>query len=444
MNNLSTSKHSRMPNRWLSMPWGTFLFILTVFVFATPVRIFRFGLSMGSIEATDAISMTTDLLGRDNLERQMALILLGAFALISLVRRRTWLRFQNNGMLGWFILFYLIWAVLSIMWSIDTRFTLKRVAILVLLSLGALSVADRFSLRQTIALVFFINAIFLLSSIIIVFSNNYFHPFTSTWRFTGNVHPIVQGWQCGLLILASLALSKTTENKRAVYYGIALIAFLFLWLTRSRGPIVGLMLGSAVYVGLTASMRYKVALFLGIVIFGCLLVFLPENVLNTLGESVITAGRGGEGLESMETLSNRLPLWKACLSAANESPLLGYGYNSFFAPQNIEPFARKVGWTAATPHSGYIGAALGLGYPGAFALVLFLFLSIKMSVRLALRDSNYAFVAAVLVWLCVCLYSEEDLLTRPSFQCFTWMILLAKLGFYRKTEQEIHDGRPSD
>ena len=31
-----------------------------------------------------------------------------------------------------------------------------------------------------------------------------FSPFDGTWRFAGVVHPVTQGWNCGLLAIASL------------------------------------------------------------------------------------------------------------------------------------------------------------------------------------------------------------------------------------------------
>ena len=44
----------------------------------------------------------------------------------------------------------------------------------------------------------------------------------------------------------------------------------------------------------------------------------------------------------------------------------------------------------------------------------------------------YAFAAAVLVWLIINLILEDQLLTRPYFPVFVWMILLAKLGIIRE------------
>ena len=146
MNDLSSSEPSRLQNTWSSLPWGTFLFLLMVFIFASPL--FR-----GAFVHPDEQQGVIEIMNRDNLSRILALISLGAFALFNLLRYKTG-RFQINGLLGWLILFYLVWATLSIIWSIEPRFTSKRIGILLLLSLGALYVAARFSFQEIITLVF--------------------------------------------------------------------------------------------------------------------------------------------------------------------------------------------------------------------------------------------------------------------------------------------------
>ena len=371
-------------------------------------------------------------MSRDNWTRIGALIALGAFALFNLLRYKTG-RFQINGLLGWLILFYLVWAALSIIWSIDPRFTAKRVGILLLLSLGALYVADRFSLRETIALVFFICAIAVLGGFVTELRWNNFLPFYGWWRFGGNLPPILQAWHCGLLVLSALALAKTAEQNRAVYIGIALIAFLFLILTRSRGAFVSCFMASAVYWSLATPKRHQsVLIFLGIIIVGCLIYFfLGYQVTVGFSDIAIMLGRSGE-LQTLGSLTGRIPLWKAAMELVKQSPFVGYGYDSFLTAQNLIFITKKTGWVTPSPHSGYINTLGGLGYIGAVTLVLSLFLSVKKSLGLVKRNSRYAFIVAVLIWLILNLYTEDQLLGRPFFPVFVWMIMLAKLGFIRE------------
>ena len=422
MNDLSTSKPSKLHNTWSSLPWGTILFLLAVFVFATPLV--RYGL----FSTTEFRDTQEYLRGGGLLNvRIVALILLGAFALFNLSRSKLG-RFQINGLLGWLILFYLVWAALSITWSIDTRFTLKRVGILLLLSLGALYVAERFSLRETFALVFFICAVTMLGGVVNELSHLKFIIHTFSWyRFGGNMHPIGQGWNCGLLLLSAFALYKTAEKNRAVYLTIAFITFLLLLLTRSRMALLSFIMGSAVYWILTSSKRYQGVLFILIIIFFVCWMYFLLGYDESL--SMINLGRSAG---DAKTLTGRRPLWEKILLLVDQRPFVGYGYDSVLTSQNLTWIKGQINWATPSPHSGYIATLGGLGYIGAVTLVLILILSVKMSISLARRNPEYAFIAAVLVWLSSNLYTEEQILTRPYFVVFVWMILLARLGFIRE------------
>jgi O-antigen ligase len=427
MNDLSTSKPSRSQKIWSSMPWGRFMFLLAVFVFSTPL--YR-NISFSGLALDDAAAVS-NVMSRDNWARIAALLALGAFALFNFLRIKRG-RFQINGLLGWLILFYLVWITLSITWSIDPRFTVKRVGILLLLSLGALYVADRFSFQEIIALVFFICAIAVLGGFVTELRFHNFQPFSGWWRFGGNLPTIVQAWHCGLLLLSALALAKTVEQNRAVYIGIAFIAFLFLVLTRSRMPFIACFMASAVYWGLATPKRHQsVLLFLGIIAVGCLIYFFLGANFIIVGESIVTLGRTGE-IGTLTTLTGRTPLWNAVMDLVNQRPLVGYGYNAFLIGQNLQWISEKLGWAAASAHSGYIATLGELGYIGAVTLVLILFLSVTKSINLGKRNLGYAFMAAILVWLVFNLYTEDQVLSRPYFPVFVWMVMLARLGFIRE------------
>jgi O-antigen ligase len=425
MNDLSTSKPSKLHNTWSSLPWGTILFLLAVFVFSTPLV--KFGFMAHKFGDTQEYLASGGFFN----ERILALILLGAFALFNLLRSKPG-RFQINGLLGWLILFYLVWAALSIIWSIDARFTLKRVGILLILSLGALYVAERFSLRETFALVFFICAVSLLIGVVTVSLNPFELRSVLFWnsRFGGNMHPIAQGWNCGLLLLSAFALYKTDEKNRAVYLGIAFITFLLLILTRSRMPVLSFIMGSAVYWILTSSKRYQgVLFFLLVIIFVCSMYFLLGHEFKDESLSMINLGRS---VETVQSMTGRRPLWEKVMLLVHYRPFTGYGYDSVLVSKNLIWIKEQLSWATPSPHSGYIATLGGLGYIGAVTLVLILILSVKMSISLARRNPEYAFITAVLVWLISNMFTEEQILTRPYFVVFVWMILLARLGFIRE------------
>ena len=140
----------------------------------------------------------------------------------------------------------------------------------------------------------------------------------------------------------------------------------------------------------------------------------------------------GRGVETVQSLTGRTPLWEKVMILVDQRPFAGYGYDSLLTGQNLLWITGQIAWATPSTHSGYLTTLGGLGYIGAVTLVLILILSVKMSISLARRNPDYAFIAAVLVWLSSNLYTEEQILTRPYFVVFVWMILLARLGFIRE------------
>ena len=140
----------------------------------------------------------------------------------------------------------------------------------------------------------------------------------------------------------------------------------------------------------------------------------------------------GRRVETAKTLTGRMPLWENVLILVDQRPFVGYGYDSVLTSQNITWIKEQINWATPSPHSGYIAALGGLGYIGAVPLVLILLLSVTKSIILVKRNSQYAFIVAVLVWLIFNMYTEDKVLVKPYFPVFVWMIMLARLGFIRE------------
>ena len=242
----------------------------------------------------------------------------------------------------------------------------------------------------------------------------------------------MQGWNCGLLAFSAFALSRTVTRHRVIFWGIPVIAVLLLILTKGRMAFAAFIVGTVVYWSLVSSRHQKVAFILGIVIIGCLTYFSLGDVLINNQEKIMMFGREIQSMESISTLTGRIPLWKESLRHIYQHPILGYGYNSFLSPENLISVAHADGWAAVAPHSGYLEALLGLGIIGAGTLVTILFLSVKTSFSLSKQNPEYAFMATVLVWLCCNLIHESSIITRPFFPNFLCMTLIAKLGFLQK------------
>ena len=162
-----------------------------------------------------------------------------------MLQRRS--RLKINGLLGWLILFYLVWAFSSLVWAEDIALTFRKLIVLAMLCLGALAVSKRFSLRDIIWFAFFSTSLYLIIGIIAEIALGTFHPFFVSYRFAGTLHPNSQGINCIVLLLAAVCLAGSTMRGHKFFLICALIALVFLVLTKSRTAFASAMLALFAY-----------------------------------------------------------------------------------------------------------------------------------------------------------------------------------------------------
>jgi len=410
------------------MPWRWSLLLLIVFALASP-----FDLSQSGGRLTAEQDTLVSQVETGNMARQVALLCLGVSAAVALLYRRHG-RLQVNRLLGWSMLFYLGLAVASPIWAEDPSLAIRRAGVLFVLFLAALATAARLSQIRTAALAVCVCGLTLVISVVVEFVSGTFSPLDETWRFSGVLHPVTQGWNCGLLAIASLALAGTLPRSRGRLILLALAAFLFLVLTRSRMPFISTILAAGVLGAFTSLRTRKLTYVLTYVLLVCtsllwFVLFLLGRNLGKTAESVAAMGRGDEASSSLDTFTGRLPLWEEELNYIRIRPILGYGYNAFLDPRNLSSVSEALGWVPTSAHSGYIGTLLGLGYVGAGAFVLVLTLALKRSISLARGSPNAAFAAAIMIWLCCNLILESTVITEPTFPSFICLVVLASLAF---------------
>ena len=410
------------------VPWGLSLLLLIIFAVAGPFDLSEAGGRLGADQDTIVQGLESG-----SMTRQVSLLSLGLFATIALLDRKRG-RLQVNGFLGCLMLFYVGLALVSPAWAEDPSFAIRRAFVLLALFLGALATVKRLPPIRIAALAAAGCGVTLVLSVAVELVSRTFRPFDETWRFSGVLHPVVQGWNCGLLVIASLALAVSEPRGRRRFFLLSLGALVFLVLTRSRMPLISTILAMSVLGtfkslgmrGLTFKLVYVFLVCTSL--FGLTSLVLGRNLGKSV-ESLAAMGRGEEGSSSLDTFTGRLPLWTEELNYVRARPILGYGYNAFFSPRNIGSLSDAAGWVPTSPHSGYIGTLLGLGFVGTATLVLALILALKRSISKARRGPDGAFVAAVTIWLCCNLFLESTIITDPNFPTFICLVVLASLAF---------------
>jgi exopolysaccharide production protein ExoQ len=412
----------------VNMPWRFSLCLLTVFALTSPfdpTQPGKFG-----VTGLDELGQQLE---KGSVQREVALLFLGVLALITFLNKKYW-RLRINGLLGWLMLTYVAIALASPAWAEDPSLTIRRAGVLALLFLGALAMVARYSEIQIVALTVFTCSFTLIVSLAVEIAAGTFRPFDGTWRFSGVLHSVSQGWNCGLLAISSLALACVLPRRRGRLICLALTAFVFLGLTRSRMPLVSAIVASAFLGSLVSNRARKFAFASGYILLVCasllwFVTFLVGGDAFAAAKNIAGMGRGEEASASLDTFTGRLPLWEQELAYARERPVLGYGYDAFLNAKNISAVSHAIGWTPTSPHSAYLGALVELGLVGAIVFAVVLFLALKRSIGLARRNPKAVFLAAAMVWLCCNLLLEAALITDPTFHCFLSITIITYLAF---------------
>jgi exopolysaccharide production protein ExoQ len=335
-----------------------------------------------------------------SLIRQIVLMTLGAFALISLVIRRSDRRLRMDGLLSWVLVVFTGWAVLSLMWSDDPPLTLKRAAILVILSTVAVAMVRRFTLHEIVLWMFFNMASFLVVSIIVELLGGGFQPFAANYRFSGTQHPNGEAIECGILFLSALAAGRLEKKYRWVFWTFGSLALVFLFLTRSRTSLVATLLGLAAYVIILSpwkTMRISLPV-LGVLVP---LIILLVSV-GAISKNATALGRE-DVINSPDSISGRTVLWNDVGPYIRQQPIGGHGYEAFWTPAHVAVISEKLEWGVPDSHSAYVDCLLSLGYVGLtmYCLSFIAGLWRVVGFYLRTRDADFAFLAGLLVFCIV-------------------------------------------
>ncbi len=417
-----TQRNGSCKELWLVIP-----FLLLIFSLTTPYNPnwpSDVEYKKNIIQVNEAISR----MERGNMGRRVGLVLLGIYGLVLLSVTRN--RFRINSPMGWVLVFYLCWVVLSLLWSIDKLFTIRRAATFLILWAAAIATASRYSIKDIALIAFYVCGI----TAGLAFANEIrlhtFEPFNESWRFSGLFHTVMMGWNCGMFTLSAYYLASVSSCnwKKIFFFLMTLAALCLLLLTKSRMAVASTLAALCLFWFMVSSARTRVGAFLLVVMMLCTGYLCLGEKIFEYGEAATTLGRGESARESIGTLTGRLPLWQECFRWAAKRPILGYGFNTFISPKHYVEISQNVGWTPSSIHSGYIDALMGLGFIGLASMVGLFSTALLRAFSLARNSVPYVFTVAVLIWLCYNLFLEANLFIRPTFMTFVVLVLLSHLA----------------
>ncbi len=162
--------------------------------------------------------------------------------------------------------------------------------------------------------------------------------------------------------------SHAGQRKRSFFFLIlAALAFLLLYLTRCRGPIVALVLSMGC---LFIFKRWFKALGIGVLLFIALLAVTPRGMIIHL-----------DAESKEQSIVERVELWKRAFDVIRARPWFGTGINTYSVAH--EKYDTNKNWRVRGyyAHNGYLQLAAEIGIPGICFFFLFLLSFFLVSLR---------------------------------------------------------------
>lgn len=370
---------------------------------------------------------------RGKLFQGIAYLVLGMLGVVGLLHR-SHNKLQRNGWLSSAIILYIVVAYASLIWTNQKFITAKQLFIFTMVCL-ALSYAVRcFSDRDVAWLAILGLGTYFAIGLAAEIALGTFRPWMPGYRFSGTGHPNGTALELAVLFIACVTMAKD-KQLRGILLPIAFLTLVALVLTKSRTSLAGAVLAPIVFGILTLRRYNKFVILLMLVTAACLFVLIGDALTPVLEKGALL-GRRDTTIEQAKSLTGRTDLWHELLSNDfPKSPLLGYGFNSFWTVENVERVGRAVNFRATTAHSAYVDALIGLGPLGLAAYLFAYLFGIRRCVVYfnATRDPVHLFFGSILVYVLLHGTTESGFLFA-GITTFVAMAILAKLGFQQPPE----------
>lgn len=441
LNTLDVSRYGNDPRRSASAASGfdrrfnrllqlSFVFAIWLLIFAIQHRWRAAQIWLAGGDSTPdmaAIAQDGDVL------RRLCLLTLAGIGLALLIFSRR--KFAVNGIVGWAWIVYVCWICCSVLWSETPDFTLRRLATFstVFTFLFACAVTLSLDVLASIAVLFTsLNVVVGVCAEVILGT---FHPFSAGYRFSGTLHPNLQGASLATTVVLLLwRVWKSSGTSRALAVSVALILSILLFLTGSRTSIVAMLAAVIFLIALTQVRGFQRSRSRALAIIASLfLAFGAVTTLEMIQQTepwVPTAIQQERDEGDASELTGRIALWNVCLAYFEEKPITGYGYDSFWSAEKIESISSDLHWNINQAHSSYIDTALSLGMPGLLGYLLIAVASLIKATKLYLGGKNeYAVWAALIIFVLVHNLTES-INILPTFSGFASNLISLHLGFY--------------
>ena len=326
------------------------------------------------------------------------------------------------------ILFLVLLAIASVLWSDAPATTFRRSLALVGTCLIALYFSVRFRIREQLELLTWAFGICVACSLVF----GIFHWGISVDNLEGAWFGIYTqrnslGSMMALSMLLFVVWGEIRTSKRWLAWMFAAVSFFLIFLSGSMTSLVVacvLMLSFAMIRFLRSFKRAGTLIFISA-------LFMLWFAIRA-GASLETAA---EAMGRDPSLTGRTELWAVSALIGLDRPWLGFGYNAFWLGENGQSADvwKVVGWAAPSAHNGLLEIWLDLGAVGV-AIAVFSFATCWRKALRLLRITKsweYAWPFLFLVFLFVLNLTENAFLEGNSVHWFLYVVVALDLSLSR-------------
>ena len=387
------------------------------FLTANPIGVLTFGSLSEEYSASS-----------NNLESLIKTFIYGVACFFLIVRWKNVLyRLIKKDKLIWIVFATSFIVLISYFWSSFPEVTLRRSFLFLGITLYGIYFGTRYTFKQQLE--------FLAWGFrIVVFMSLFFCIALPQY---GTMHGLHQGAWRGIFMHknglgGSMALSSIVffillmrDGTKVLSTWVFLFISIVLMISSRSSTALVTFVAVVLLLLLYRVFRLRYNLMIPILIF--ILLTASGFILLVLNNSEVVVGLIGKDL----TLTGRTELWPFVWEAIQKRPLLGYGYEGFWFPENSEAWRiwTAVGWKPTHPHNGTLKLLLEIGWLGTLTFLLSFFLSFLKSLALIrlTKTSEYYFPIALMTFIFLSGLTESSFMETDITWVFYICICLIKL-----------------
>lgn len=328
-----------------------------------------------------------------------------------------------------FLVFLMLLAAASYLWSINGGETIRRVVALGFTTLAGVALASRFRWSQLVEILAVAFGVLTVASFLIALAvpriGVMSEIFPGAWR---GVWPEKNalGGNMALFFPAFAAAALYHPRRAWLWWGMAGLAVLLLLLSTSKTSLVAMMLGMAA-VAFIAIVRRGPAMAVGVTYLAVLGVFLIASVV-LLASDLVFAVLGKDA-----TLTGRTLIWSAVMHQVETRPWLGFGYGTVWTDKGVWGplpwIVQEAGFKPQHSHNSWIEQWLWLGVVGLGGWILFYLQTLFTGIVAAFREKGaYLALPFILVYSLISI-TESVAMTYNDLRWVIFVAVACKLAY---------------